>query len=124
MGEIVERNAVIESADLVFERDALTPSISFDYGGAGQQCLGAFVLMVSLDSPHRDSTERGPNYAGLLIDRIMRVAGVERWQDLPGRPVRVLQEHSEIHAVGHIIKDTWFYPKAQFARLSSPEPTQ
>ena len=43
---------------------------------------------------------------------MLKVAGVERWEDLKGQTVRVAMENDGWDAksigIGHIVKDEWF----------------
>lgn len=96
---VEERNAMIVSADLVIERDVLTVLLSLDYGDNTSQCFGGFAL-----APAENSRE-----AGYFLWRIMNVVGVAKWSELAGKNVRVLYEQEKVHAIGHIIKDDWFY---------------
>lgn len=45
------------------------------------------------------------------------------FRDLPGRTVRVKSNHSNVQAIGHIVKDDWFDPKAEFQALR-PDATE
>lgn len=117
MTKIIERNAIIGSADFLLERGLLTAHIQLFYSGAAQS-FGGQILMVPAESPHRQDTERGPNYAGLFIDRVMQVVGVSRWSDLQDKAVRVRQDNGCVHALGHIVEDNWFTPKDEFERLA------
>lgn len=117
MSNIETCNAIIGSAGISIEdHDLLTVWLSLDYGGS-VQCFGGYALLVGPHSEHRRDGERGPNYAGVFIDRVMRIAGVTRWDHLPGKTVRVRQEPSRVHAIGHIIRDDWFEPSVEFCRL-------
>lgn len=45
-----------------------------------------------------------------FIRQVLLVAGVEKWEDLKGRPVRVDATPDRVHAIGHYVKDVWFRP--------------
>lgn len=112
------KNAIIESAEINFERDCLSAWVHLDYGGSGQG-MGGYVLLPGPSYTHRKASEEGPNYAGIFIEQIMRVAGVERWSALKGKTVRVKATHSKVVEIGHIVKDQWFNPSETFERLRS-----
>lgn len=109
------RNAKIESTTLGFIRGSIMSYyLHLDYEDSGVQSFGGFVL----DNPRGNKKERGGTVYGMetIID-ILRVAGVEKWEDLKGKYIRV-QFGDEpagfgynIVAIGHITKDIWFNPK-------------
>lgn len=110
-------NAIIEKADITIERGfILTAMVHLDFGGSGQG-FGGYTLGGTGDAKCADHT--GPNYAAEFIAKCMSVAGVERWDQMRGKTVRVRKdtEWGQITAIGHIVKDQWFYPKAAFAAL-------
>lgn len=110
-----ERNAVIESADINDgDRGLLTAWVSLDYGGSGQ-AFGGYALYL----PDFVNSKQQANYAGLFIWRVMQIAGVTRWADLKGKTIRVRADGGKVYAIGHILKDDWFYPTAEFKRLQS-----
>lgn len=88
-------------------------NIEFDGGGCG---FGGYMLGKAdggnLDAPG--------NYAGEFLVRCMNTVGQEKWEDLKGRPVRVLHEGigGTIVAVGHYLKDDWFCPRKEFEKCS------
>ena len=47
------------------------------------------------------------------------VAGVEKWEQMKGKTIRVKSCHSKVEAIGHIVKDDWFNPGADFKRMSA-----
>lgn len=105
-------NAVIESAHIKFERGfILTVWISLDYGGSGQG-FGGYVLG---GDPNHDSKaarhHEQQNIAAEWIGQILSIGGVEDWNDLKGKVIRVDHEpFGKIYGIGHAIKDRWFYP--------------
>jgi len=112
------RNAVIDGAEINFDRDCLSAWVHLDYGGSGQG-FGGYVLLLGPSYTHRKASEEGPNYAGIFIEQVMRMAGVDAWSKLPGKTIRVRQTHSGIEAIGHIVKDVWFWPREVFDNLEA-----
>lgn len=109
------KNAVIKSARITNDDHGLLSAwLDLDYGGCGQG-FGGYSLYLPKSYSHHDLA--GPNYAGHFIWRVMEVAGVERWDQLPGKTIRVRAEHSSVGAVGHIVKDDWFDPGKDFEAM-------
>ena len=103
-------NAIIRSADIDYgdnSRGILTVWLSLDFGGTGQN-FGGYALYLPKSYMHH--RKDGP--CGHFIARCMEVAGVEKWSDMAGKPVRVVRDgiSSPIRAIGHIVKDDWFTP--------------
>lgn len=98
------RNAIITSVTLDIER-GLSAWLHLDYGDISQGFGG-----YSLYSPSNRA-----NYAGHFIYRCIVVGGVEKWEQLPGRTIRVKADHEKVHAIGHVIKDDWFDPSKDFS---------
>ena len=114
---IETRNAVIKSARITDDdHGLLTAWLDLDYGGSGQG-FGGFSLYLPKSFAHHNP--QGPNYAGHFIWRVMEIAGVGDWSRLPGKTIRVRQEHSKVHSIGHIVKDDWFCPAVEFADLAA-----
>lgn len=111
MSEI--KNAVIESARITTgERGFLDCWLSLDYGGCGQG-FGGYVLYIPKSWTHH----KLESVAGHFLFRVMEIAGVESWDDLKGKTVRVRGNYAGIEAIGHIVKNDWFCPKDDFAAL-------
>ena len=105
-----EKNAVIKSARISNDdHGLLTAWLDLDYGGAGQG-FGGFALYLPKSFKHH---KKQMNWAGHFIWRVMEVAGVTRWADLPGKTVRVLASHEKVHSIGHIVKDDWYTPETE-----------
>lgn len=108
------KNAVISSA--VISNDdhgLLTAWLHLDYGGSGQG-FGGYALYLPKYFSHSTNQR---NYAGHFIWRCMEVAEVSEWSKMKGRTIRVRAAHNQIHAIGHIVKDDWFDPKADFEAM-------
>jgi len=105
-----ERNAIIESATLTTDdHGCLSGWINLDYGGSGQG-FGGYALYLPQSFSHHDMM----SVAGHWIWRVMEVAGVVRWADLPGKTVRVKASFDKVDGIGHITKDDWFFPSVDF----------
>lgn len=101
------KNAVITSAIITCkERGFLDCWLTLDYGGAGQG-FGGYCLYLPKSFNHHSLNSP----AGHFIFRVMEIAGVEDWADLKGKTIRVQADHSHVRAIGHIIKDDWFFPE-------------
>jgi hypothetical protein len=107
------KNAIILSVRLTADDHGLLSAwLTLDYGGSAQG-FGGYALYLPKGSKHH--TLESP--AGHFIWRCMEVAGVTEWHDLVGKTVRVRCERGLAQAIGHIVKDDWFDPQADFAVL-------
>lgn len=113
------KNAVIESAKITNDDHGLLSAwLSLDYGGSGQG-FGGYALYLPSSFTHHNPCDH--NYAGHFIWRVMEIAGVSDWANLPGKTVRVRCEHSKVHAIGHIVNEDWFCPTEDFDRMRSQD---
>ena len=105
-----EKNAIIRGARLFCEdHGSLTVFIDLDYGGS-QQGFGGYALYLPKSFKHHELK----SVAGHFIWRCMEIADVQDWSRLVGKTVRVRGSHSNVEAIGHIVKDDWFYPAKDF----------
>ena len=110
------KNAVIEKATITNDdHGVLSAWLFLDYGGSGQG-FGGYALYLPKDFTH---SKHQPNFAGHFIWRVMEIAGVSKWEQLAGRTIRVLADFGGIQAIGHIVKDDWFYPKPDFEKMGA-----
>ena len=109
------KNAKITSTMLgVEDHGILTCWLYLEYGESGCQGCQGFGG-YSLDTPDKTHVfwlrRVGCAWGMEFINRILAVVGVEKWEQLPGKHIRVRAEHSKVHAIGNIIKDNWFCPE-------------
>lgn len=101
-------NARITSASIFIEdHGILTSFIQMDYGGACQG-FGGYAI-----------GGKGANYAGHWVSRIFETLEVDDWKKLVGETCRCRIEGGMIKAIGHILKDKWFEPGAEFKNMEA-----
>ena len=112
------KNAIIKSTFLGFEDHGFfTFILDLDYGGSGQG-VGLFCL----DHKEWDRNEGQKDDAQLaksfrLIEKILNVIGVDSWEELPGKHIKVKAEHTKVHEISHILKENWL----NFEKFLNPE---
>jgi hypothetical protein len=101
------RNARIRRTTLGYEdHGILTCYLHMEWSGGGQG-FGGYAM------------KGGNGYGANFIDRILKTVGVEAWEDLPGKHIRIDHEHTKIHRIGHIIEDKWFSPEDEREELGA-----
>lgn len=78
--------------------------VEFDIGVCG---IGGYAL----DQCDRETKTKIFSGAGMeAISKILEIADVERWEDLPGKYIRFKDNGlgSTIDEIGHVIRDDWF----------------
>jgi len=70
----------------------MTCFLYLDYGGS-TQVFGGYAL------------ERAT-----FITKVLDTLEVTSWEKLPGTILRVRQDDTKVHAIGHFIEDVWFTP--------------
>lgn len=95
-------NAKIESVSLGYENHGLlTISIVLDYGGSSQG-FGGYNM------------SHNGEYLMKWVRGILDTVGVESWEKLKGKMIRVQRAdgwNGKIIAIGNILEDKWFNPK-------------
>lgn len=109
-------NALITNVDLsMADHGCLTLVMTLEGSGwgvvYGGYCLGKGYL--GADDDFFDGSAAGMEY----LIRIMDTVGVEKFQDLKGKYVRVANKGwgSSVKIIGNIIKDKWFDAETFFA---------
>lgn len=108
-------NAKITQVSLsMADHGCLTYGLTLDAGSFG--CVyGGY----SIGNGYLGAKDFSASADGLeAMMRIMNVVGVERWEDLKGRYVRVVYPGicGTVTTIGNIIEDKWFNQKEFFAR--------
>lgn len=109
-------NALITNVDLsMADHGCLTLAMTLEGGGwgvvYGGYCLGKGYL--GADDDFFDGSAAGMEY----LMRIMDTVGVEKFQDLKGKYVRVAAKGwgNSVKIIGNIINDKWFDAETFFA---------
>ena len=106
------RNAVITDTMLGIEDHGIfSASITLDYGGTFQH-FGGYCLGMPPDT----EVDVPSDAASRFIQRTLQVAGVDKWEDLVGRPIRAEASRKGVEAIGHFMNNDWFYPKQELVK--------
>lgn len=117
MADMESKNAVIKSARIdTGDRGLLTAWLDLDYGGSGQG-FGGYALYLPKSFSHHAML----SHAGHFLFRVMEIAGVDRWDQLAGKTIRVRARRTGVEAIGHIVNDDWFCPRDDFSTPSDKE---
>ena len=107
-------NAVIKDAEISADDHGLLSAWLFlDYGG---ECQGFGGYALYLPNSYKHHTLE--SLAGHFIWRVLEIAGVTKWNNLPGKTIRVRQNMSNVWEIGHIVKDDWFCPARDFEAVT------
>lgn len=93
------KNATIRNTMLGFEgHGILTAMITVDYGGSCQG-FGGYRM------------DGGDDFLGKSIINVLNAVGVDSWESLKGKHVRIEKEDSwngKIVRIGNFLEDKWF----------------
>ena len=114
MSEREIRNAKIARTTLGYEdHGILTCFLNLEWAGGGQG-FGGYALDAWRGPRDGNGRRWGTAYGCEFIARILNVVGVDAWEKLPGKYVRMDADFGKIYRIGHITDDKWFEP-AQLA---------
>lgn len=107
------KNAVITGTMLgVEDHGILSAFVYLDYGGSAQGFGG-----YALDSNAGKRWLDGGNVCGRFVRRVLETVGVERWEDLKGKNIRVKSDWGKVYAIANILRDNWYDPSEDFKSL-------
>ena len=102
------KNAKIVRTMLGYEdHGILTCYLQLDYG-VGVQSFGGYAF-DQYDKQKKDRV--GGAYGTEFVGRLLKTIGIEKWEDLPGKHIRVEADRDKVFRIGHILEDRWFDPK-------------
>lgn len=103
-------SARIDSTMLGYEdHGILTTFLMLDYGGSVQGFGG-----YSLGNTKSDSVA-----CSYQIRRILETVGVDKWEELIDKNIRVRRSRSfngKILEIGHLLEDKWYNPELEFEK--------
>lgn len=119
MSEKLEiENALIESTYFGGEDHGIMTAylyLKYDMGGQG---FGGYGLdMYNEKTKEREGTAYGLEF----VRRVLETVGVKRWEDLPGKYIRVEHTWTKVSKIGHIIQNKWFEPEKDLKRFIPKE---
>ena len=87
----------------------------------GLEGHGIFSFMIYLGFNKHSSQGFGGWVLGpgtdKFIKEVLKVVGVEKWEDLKGKAVRAAEEDGRLIGIGNLFEEQWFYPKDFFEKL-------
>lgn len=76
-------------------------------------CFGGWQLVYL-----KGNVLRYNEHLGLIIHKILEIADVDDWRDLPDKAIRIVYDENEIYKIGHITEDKWFEPSIEFEKYN------
>ena len=109
-------NAIIDKVTLTMaDHGCLTYFVFFNLAKGGHAGIGGYCIGHGyLGADSFDGLAKGLE----AMMRIMDTVGVEKWEDLEGKYIRVETDGwgSRIHKIGNIIEDKWFDEEEFFSK--------
>jgi hypothetical protein len=111
----IENARITDTMLGIEDHGILSFMLTLDYGGAGQG-FGGYTL-DEWSEIHK--ARIGHAFGSQVILEILRVVGVEKWEGLVGKYVRVEHDHTKVCRIGNILRDVWFDPKATWDEVAA-----
>lgn len=105
------KNALIEKTMLGYEDHGIFTcflSLKFDGGGQG---FGGYRL----DAPPK---MLGTSFGIQFLGMILKTVGVESWEELKGKHIRIEADYSKIKRIGHFMENRWFDPSVDLEKYT------
>ena len=99
-------NAQIKETKLGFMNGIVDFTLVLEIQGGGGIALGGYAL----DYYNKEKGKRiGSAYGMNLVMRILEVVGVDTWEELKGKYIRINGVHlgDRVTAIGNLMKDEW-----------------
>ncbi len=97
------KNAKINSTSLGREdHGILSGYLNLQYDSSSGQSFGGYSL-------HGEAMS-------IFVDNVLKIVGVETWEELIGKYVRVKQDDGKVYEIGNLLEDKWFNPKDSFQK--------
>lgn len=112
---IETKNALIESTMLGYEDHGIFSFnlwLEFD---CGCQAAGGYCLDKPLKKDNKFICRVGTKKGMQLIIEVLKTIGVEKWEDLPGKYIRIKADMSQVYEIGNLLKDKWLNFKDFFS---------
>jgi hypothetical protein len=97
------QNAIIDKTYLGIEEHGILTAFLWVKGDGWYQTFGGFAL---------GGDNCDIDVCGFFIKRTLEIVGVERWEDLKDKAIRIEFTGSGIVGIGHIVRDIWYYPQS------------
>lgn len=96
-------NAEIVSTSIEIYNGILTAWVNLRFGQNHQGFGGRMLYNPELGA--HSSNEAGPFIIG-----VMKAVGVDRWESLKGKIVRIKADRSRVYSIGHAVDNKWYTP--------------
>ena len=99
------KNAKITGTMLGIEdHGIMTFMLHLKYGESSSQGAGGY----GLDEYRKTLDKRvGTAFGMELVKAVLATVGVDTWEELPGKMIRVKADHQKVHAIANVLEENW-----------------